>query len=226
MEYLAPFLGKANYAKKLRVWLVDDDIDLCDAYVDYLSEFFEVSAVFNESFFALNTLSKALPKEIPDVIVVDRSMTDMDGIHLSREITQMRLSVGILMVSGIENTLSRKEADDLNIFGVLQKPCSPALICDAIHDYDRFKKICEQIGAEILKLCRNSKRDWEFFLGQHADLEKAFNTPIRTKLGLSITIQEIENRIKTEKIKIPNDSSLPWLFEQFRNTLQQGEIKR
>ena len=221
MEYLAHFQSKPNLTHPLRVWLVDDDVDLCDAYVDYFRDLFQVSEVFHCSLPALTALQNAAHK-IPDVIVVDRNMTDLDGLSLSKEIVKLNLPLGILMVSGGEYVLSEDESEALNIFGSIQKPASPAVIHDAIKAFGSFMMICHQIEVEVLRLCRKSSGDWEFFLGMHADLDKAFKMPSHRKLCLTAAIREIESRLRQQKIVIPADSRLADLFQQFGRLLRSN----
>jgi len=216
MEYPEKSKELPKQSNLLQVWLVDDDIDLCEAYYEYLSDFFCVSQRFQSSREALETLRKSSPQNIPDLVIVDRLMPEMDGLSLSKEIAKLRLPVAILMVSGDEHPVSEDEAESLNIIGMLQKPCSPVAILKAIQNYGSFKKVCESIWSETLNLCRRSIPDWEFFLGHHADIEKAFHAPTRKKASVETAIRHLEAEIRERSIRIPPDSNLLQLLEEFR----------
>lgn len=210
--------------KNLKVWIVDDDPDLNEVYVEYLSEFFDVSRGFCSPKEAILTLKNIPSHEMPDLMMVDQMMPEMDGLTLCQEISKLRVPVAILMISGMDSGVSAQDAELLNIVGVLRKPCPSRRIYEEIYRYGAFKTLCKEISSEILTLCRNGNRaeklDWEFFLGQHADLEKAFGATSGKKTDWIAAVQNVERQIHDKGIVLPPNSRLEQLFDQFRKEQQ------
>jgi DNA-binding NtrC family response regulator len=216
MEYLQNSSLGLERLKRVKVWIVDDDVDLCEAYSDSLSEFFDIPFRTRDSRTALEALKQAKTSEIPNVIVLDRHMPGLDGLSFCKETLKLRLAIGFLLVSGDQSPLSEDEADQLDVFAMVQKPCSTDALCRAIYQHCAFQNLCARIADEILMLCRSSVLECDVFLGMHADIEKAFQMPVRKKASLIAAIQNAERKISGLDRPLPVQCRLPFLFEEFR----------
>lgn len=83
----------------VKILVVDDDIDVCR----FAKSFFET-----RGFCVLTALSgeeglEIFSRERPDIILIDVSMGEMNGIMLLREIKKVDKDAETIMVSGIED---------------------------------------------------------------------------------------------------------------------------
>jgi two-component system response regulator (stage 0 sporulation protein F) len=61
-------------------------------------------------------------KENPNLILLDVRMEEMTGIEVLRELRRDNPSIKVLMVSGVENEETIKEANALGVIGYIHKP--------------------------------------------------------------------------------------------------------
>jgi len=61
-------------------------------------------------------------KESPDLILLDVRMEEMTGIEVLRELRKSNLSAKVIMVSGVEDEETIKEANALGVIGYIHKP--------------------------------------------------------------------------------------------------------
>lgn len=63
-----------------------------------------------------------ISQEMPDLILLDVRMEEMTGIELLRELRQINCDVKVIMVSGVEDEETIKEANALGVIGYIHKP--------------------------------------------------------------------------------------------------------
>ena len=61
-------------------------------------------------------------QENPDLILLDVRMEEMTGIEVLRQLRQSKPSVKVIMVSGVEEEETIKEANALGVIGYIHKP--------------------------------------------------------------------------------------------------------
>jgi CheY-like chemotaxis protein len=113
-----------------KVLLVDDDVDLLDLFGTMLSrKAYQVlkASSSKEAFSILET-------NIPDVIVLDLAMPDMNGIEFMRRVRSIpRLStIKIIVVTAVPVMLSKEDHDRANL--VITKPITPSGLEEAIRN--------------------------------------------------------------------------------------------
>jgi len=63
-----------------------------------------------------------IDKEKPDLVLLDVRMEEITGIEVLRELRKTNLSVKVIMVSGVEDEETIKEANSLGVIGYIHKP--------------------------------------------------------------------------------------------------------
>ena len=63
-----------------------------------------------------------IAKENPDLAMLDVRMEEMNGIDVLRELRKTNPSLKIIMVSGVEDEETIKEANALGVIGYVHKP--------------------------------------------------------------------------------------------------------
>src|SRR3954462_6304175 len=102
-----------------RVLLVEDDRDTREMYCEYLSfSGMDVTEARN----GRGALERAA-NMLPDIVVTDIAMPEMDGLELSRRLRSQEATrdVPIIAVSGQASDVAREAGADV----VLDKPCEP-----------------------------------------------------------------------------------------------------
>src|SRR5665213_2068191 len=63
-----------------------------------------------------------ISKENPDLVLLDVRMEEMTGIEVLRELRKVNPSIKVIMVSGVEDEETIKEAKALGVIGYVHKP--------------------------------------------------------------------------------------------------------
>jgi len=63
-----------------------------------------------------------IAKENPGLVLLDIRMEEMTGIEVLRELRQSNPAIKVLMVSGVEDPDTIKEANSLGVIGYVHKP--------------------------------------------------------------------------------------------------------
>lgn len=63
-----------------------------------------------------------IARESPNLVLLDVRMEEMTGIEVLRELRRVNPSVKVIMVSGVEDEETIKEANALGVIGYIHKP--------------------------------------------------------------------------------------------------------
>ncbi|MDE1920518.1 MAG: response regulator [Candidatus Omnitrophica bacterium] len=63
-----------------------------------------------------------ISQEKPDLVLLDVRMEEITGIEVLRQLRQANLAVKVVMVSGVEDEETIKEANALGVLGYIHKP--------------------------------------------------------------------------------------------------------
>ena len=113
----------------ISVSIVDDEKKLCESIATFVngSPGFRCVSIYGSADAAL----KNLPKDQPDVVLMDINMAGMDGFEFCRALQQSAdtRTIPILAVTGHSEYLDEPNRfRDAGISHVLIKPCEPAAI--------------------------------------------------------------------------------------------------
>lgn len=102
------------------ILLVDDEADIRSAYKDMLVlQGYTVQAVASSQD-ALNRFNES-PDDY-DLIITDYTMPEINGIELSREIHKKKLTIPIILISGLEKLIRDEEIESAGIVARFSKP--------------------------------------------------------------------------------------------------------
>src|SRR3989344_6743072 len=101
-----------------KLLIVDDEVDVRE----FAGNFFKKRKI--EVFRAAGVKEDLviIDREKPDLVLLDVRMEEMNGIDVLRTLRKKNNNVKIIMVTGVENGDSVKEAHELGILGYIHKP--------------------------------------------------------------------------------------------------------
>lgn len=107
----------------MRLLMIDDDPDM-GAFVQAVAEPLGYAVETHEDALAFMSASEQRPY---DVIILDLTMPNTDGIELLRFLSERQAPGRIFIMSGVDPTLRRMamvlgEAGNLNMAGIIPKP--------------------------------------------------------------------------------------------------------
>ena len=105
-------------SKKIKLLIVDDEVDVCDFVKNFFKE---------RNFHVLTALGgvdalRVVKKEMPNIILLDIRMKDMDGIEALRRIRQIDKTSKILTVTAVHEQDKMDEAYKLGAVNYITKP--------------------------------------------------------------------------------------------------------
>ena len=160
---------------KQQIFVVDDDPKIGNMFSNVLSrDGFDVDAFLNPT-----QLLKRLGEQVPDLILADMMMPDMNGVELLEALNERDTSVPVIIMTGNASVSRAVDAMQQGAFHYLQKPVNleemRALIQKALDLYD---------AQEELEEIREEKR------AQY---------PVKGILGGSSAIEEVRETVRTLK---------------------------
>jgi CheY-like chemotaxis protein len=116
------------------VLLVDDDRDTREMYSEYL----RYSGLTVTQASTGRRALESVKAQMPDIVVTDIAMPEMDGLELSRRLRAQASTMGlpIIAVSGQASERAREAGADV----VLDKPCEPDTLLHVIEDVLRHPR--------------------------------------------------------------------------------------
>jgi len=126
-------------AQSRRLMIVDDDPDMGEFVRNVAEPLGYLVDVFTEA----EGFKTALGRSDPDVIILDLTMPDTDGIELMRHLSGLRTKAKILIMSGFDSTIREMafflgKQGNLQMFGIVPKPVRAAelrlVLTDALNE--------------------------------------------------------------------------------------------
>jgi DNA-binding response OmpR family regulator len=121
--------------------IVDDDPDMGEFVRNVAEPLGYQVEVFTEA----EPFKAAIEGGDPDLVILDLTMPDTDGIELMRHLSSIQIRAKILIMSGFDSTIREMafllgKQGNLQMFGILPKPVRAAelrlMLTDAMNDGD------------------------------------------------------------------------------------------
>ncbi|HOW36589.1 MAG TPA: response regulator [Candidatus Omnitrophota bacterium] len=101
-----------------KLLIVDDEVDIRE----FAKNFFRKRNIDVLTASGGKEAIGIIEKEKPDLVLLDVRMEEMTGLEVLRDLRAKSNSVKVIMVTGVENGESIKEANDLGVLGYVHKP--------------------------------------------------------------------------------------------------------
>lgn len=118
--------------KIITVSIVDDEADLREHITDYLADVGNIRCI--SGYESAEEALEHLPKDKPDVILMDINMGGMDGIECVRRLTVLMPKAQVLMLTVFEDSEKIFRALAAGASGYLLKRSSPKALIEAIEE--------------------------------------------------------------------------------------------
>ena len=102
----------------IKVLIVDDEAEFASA----LAERLNLRDFHTEAVFDADDAVASVRNNPPDIVLLDYRMPGMDGIGILKKIKEMDASVEVIMLTGLQDTLSMEEGMKSGVFEYLVKP--------------------------------------------------------------------------------------------------------
>ncbi|MGH7952082.1 MAG: response regulator transcription factor [Limisphaerales bacterium] len=118
--------------KIITVSIVDDEADLREHIAGYLAAAGNIRCV--SAYASAEEALEQLPRDRPDVILMDINLGEMDGIECVRQLTKLMPEAPVLMLTVFEDTEQIFRALAAGASGYLLKRLSPKKLLEAIEE--------------------------------------------------------------------------------------------
>lgn len=124
--------------------VVDDDVPMSTLITGILHKIGAARVDVAENGEA--ALAHLTGKKIPDIIISDLRMPQLDGVVLMRHLAAKQFAGGVILVSNSDKRILRMvvnlaEEHNLNVLGALSKPFSPLALRNILMHFDGVKEI-------------------------------------------------------------------------------------
>jgi len=115
----------------LKILYVEDESEAREALTKYLKR------RFGKIFTAVDGLDglKVFREEMPDLVIVDLYMPNMDGLEMIREIKKISPDVFVIVTTAVDDAEVIIKSVDAGICKYLLKPIDPKALTDAVSEY-------------------------------------------------------------------------------------------
>lgn len=152
------------------ILLVDDDQEVRQAMRAVLEPHFAILEAENGAY-ALGMLSEFLP----DLVISDISMPDMDGVTLLREIRARDLDIPVILVTGEPHIEDAMQAVEYGALRYLEKPVDPDELIGVVEAAAGFGQMASA-KRKAYRITSGSKGTASDFAGQVERFERALHS--------------------------------------------------
>lgn len=147
-------------------------------------------------------------KLLPDILLTDIRMPNMDGIELARSIKEFLPDCKIIFISGFADKEYLKSAIRLNALEYVEKPLDMEEVTDTL--------------SRAVRLCQNDKERKEHERKAKESMDKSIPL-LKQKIGFGLVSEGDEESILKELETIGFDTSVSWSYVTFAVKVKQME---
>jgi two-component system nitrogen regulation response regulator GlnG len=148
--------------EQVRVWVVDDD----EAIRFVLQRALRKSGYTVECFASVGSVSRALEKEQPQVILTDIRLPDADGLSLLDTLESLSFVIPVIAMTAFSNLDQAVSAFQKGVFEYLPKP----------FDLDQVISVVERAVAPGLGEDKTEEKGGGLLLGESPAMQEVFRT--------------------------------------------------
>lgn len=124
------------------VYVIEDERDLCDMICRKMGEY-QLNA---QGFYTGGSVLRQLPKQRPDVCIVDLMLPDMDGLEVVRKLSADP-GIGVIVLTGRGDLSDRVLGLEMGADDYLVKPFEPRELVARTHSLLRRLEALSQVGT-------------------------------------------------------------------------------
>jgi DNA-binding NtrC family response regulator len=113
----------------IKVLLVDDE----KRFVDALCELIKLRRLESNVAYDGEQAIEIVSNQVPDVMVLDLNMPNLDGMEVLRVVKERYPEVEIIVLTGFASKYSRLDVMLMGAFEFVEKPVDPDLLIETIH---------------------------------------------------------------------------------------------
>lgn len=208
-------------SRRPSLWYIDDEVEIGRALGDTLSDQYEFQ-VFESPVVALDRLRTIFRNPgtelLPEVIVTDLLMPDMDGMDFIRTLKEIGVDSQVLIASGFADRQRLIKAMDLGVCGVIDKPFDSHQLLAKLASRERRKNVfvaqyVQSLEAQVRLLMELKATYTRRY--QHSE-----NELLRRDLQIHTTIESAKAFVASLKKERLMENQLE-VCEQFQAALRQ-----
>lgn len=127
----------------IKILLVDDEED----FVSSISDLLDLRDLRSYSALSGEEALRFVKTSIPDIIILDLRMPDLDGMEVLRRVRQHFPSIQVIILTGHGNDLEEGEARGLGAFDYLKKPIDIEILVERIKAAAHARKDAGGVAA-------------------------------------------------------------------------------
>jgi FixJ family two-component response regulator len=116
--------------------IVDDDPSVLKA----LTRLLRTRALAARTFGSAREFLAALPEGVPECLIVDLQMPDMNGLELHQQLTRTGLDIPTIVITAHGDVGVRERCESAGVFAFLLKPLQDTALFSAIAEASRRRK--------------------------------------------------------------------------------------
>lgn len=143
---------------KLKIILVDDEVLITDLLSTYLNhdQNIEVIGVYNSGLDFLEHIKES--NQIPDVLLLDYRIGDIDGVELFNEVRERNISIPVILLSSHYNEKLINFIVKSGFSAFLPKNIKPSVLLEIIQEVGKKGFYLTPIQFELLREQMTSKK--------------------------------------------------------------------
>lgn len=217
----------------MKVWVVDDEEGIADLVAEYIEQDYSVKK-FTSAKKVIEELSSG---QMPDLIMTDMRMPEMDGFDLVKQIRVRNSQLPVVMMSGYADKEQLLKAVEHDIWGFIEKPFDPnkmmkllksliekssriLMLEDLVTKYEKLSAIAQDLNTLYVNRYARAENELEEFRPAEVDFQKAklMIEEFKVQNHLERTLSNLKKEIDLSR----NKPALSLGTEEFANFLDQN----